>query len=71
MYINENNIKYLHPMICIFVIMLSGWCRTRKRSFATDVICFFVHYLSREIIKLCLIRNKIEILKLLIYSRSL
>ena len=31
-------------MICIFVIMLSGWCQMRMRSFATDVKCFFVHY---------------------------
>ena len=63
--------KYLHPMICIFVIMLNSWCRMRMRSFATDVICFFVHYLSREIIKLCLIRNKIENIKLHTISCSL
>ena len=41
--------KYLHPRICIFVILLSGWCRTRMRSFATDVICFFEHYLHADI----------------------
>ena len=35
-------------MICSFVILgenlLNGWCRMTMRSFATDVICLFVHY---------------------------
>ena len=31
-------------MICIFVVLLTGLCRTRMKSFATDVICFFIHY---------------------------
>ena len=35
-------------MICeikISCLVSDEWCRTRMRSFATDVICFFIHYL--------------------------
>ena len=41
-------------MICNFIILFSGWCRMRERSFATDVICLFVHYL---VVKLKLHKN--------------
>ena len=58
-------------MICIFVILLSGWCRTRMRSFATDVKCFYIHYLAVEVYNYVELEIKFKLLDFFLLDSTL